>query len=345
MNDRLERLCGLLDEPLLVSSLVNVRYLTGFGSSNAALLVEPDRVRVFTDFRYAEAARALEGVEYVRTRRDLYLDLAALLEGEVAFEANVLTYERHAILSGAGLDLVPRKGLVESLRAVKDDTELTAIRRAAAITGEAYVRLASEPFVGRSERELAWRMESLLHELGGDETAFDVIVAAGETGASPHAVPGERAVGPGETVIVDAGCRVEGYCSDCTRTFVTGPLPDELARAYEVVRRAQETGLAAVRPGTDGVEVDRAARDVIEAEGLGEAFGHGLGHGVGLEIHENPWLNVEFPSVLAAENVVTVEPGVYLPGLGGIRIEDIVVVCEDGAEVLTSFTKDPVTVG
>ncbi len=342
---RLARLQAGLEEPLLVSSLVNVRYLTGLASSNAALLVEPGGTRLYTDFRYAERARAIPGVELVETRRDIYAELPEVLEGRIGFEAGVLSYERWSRLAAGGIELVPRGGAVEAMRAVKDAGELDAIRRAAAITDEAYARLAEEPFIGRSERDLAWRMLSLLHELGGEKESFDPIVAGGPSGESAHSVPGDRPIGPGETVIVDAGCRVDGYCSDCTRTFVTGELPAELQRAYEVVKQAQETGLAAVRAGADSKDVDRAARDVVEEAGLGDRFGHGLGHGVGLDVHEAPWLNTEWPSVLTAGNVVTVEPGVYLPGLGGVRIEDLVIVTDDGAEVLSPFTKEPVTVG
>jgi len=345
MSDRLARLQARVEEPLLVSSLVNVRYLTGLASSNAALLVEPGGSRLFTDFRYAERARAVGGVELVQTPRDIYAELPKLLSGRIAFDPKALSYERYSRLADSGLELVSRPGLVEAMRAVKDERELDTIRHAAAITSEAYARFAEEPFVGRSERDLAWRLQSLLHELGGESTAFDIIVASGPTGGSPHAVPGERVVGAGETIVVDAGCRVGGYCSDCTRTFLTGEPPEELRRAYDVVRRAQETGLAAVRAGVDGVSCDRASRDVIELEGLGDRFGHGLGHGLGFEVHEAPWLNAEWSSTLAAGNVVTVEPGVYLPGLGGVRIEDLVIVTDDGAEVLTSFTKEPVTVG
>ncbi len=345
MSDRLARIQTGLEEPLLVSNLVNVRYLTGLDSSNAALLVEPDRARLYTDFRYLERARAVEDVEVVETRRDIYAQLPELLEGRIGFEPNTVTYERYALLATGGLDLVPRQGQVEALRAVKEDGELDAIRRAAAITNVAYERLAEERFVGCTERDVAWRMQSLLHELGADEMAFDVIVVSGPAGAAPHAVPGERPIGRGETVVVDAGCRIDGYCSDCTRTFATGELPDELARAYETVRRAQAAGLAAVRAGADSKAVDGVARDVISGDGLGEAFGHGLGHGVGLDIHEAPWLNPEWPSTLAARNVVTVEPGVYLAGLGGIRIEDLVVVTDGEPEVLTTFSKELVTVG
>ena len=345
MSERLARLQEQVEEPLLVSSLVNVRYLTGLASSNAALLVTPEGSRLYTDFRYAERARAVQGVELVETRRDIYAELPSLVQGRVGFEPNALSYERYAILEGGGLELVPRHGLVEAMRAVKDDGELGAIRRAAAVTNEAFERLSEEAFVGRRERDLAWRMESLFHELGGDEPAFPVIVAAGPAGGSPHAVPGDRVIEPGETIVVDAACRIDGYCSDCTRTFLTGELPDELARAYQVVQEAQLVGLEAVRAGADSADVDGRARDVVEAAGFGGQFGHGLGHGLGLEVHEAPWLNAEWPSELAAGNVVTVEPGVYLPGVGGVRIEDLVVVTEGGAEVLTSFTKEPVTVG
>jgi Xaa-Pro aminopeptidase len=345
VTDRIARLQAQLEEPLLVSNLVNVRYLTGLSSSNAALLVSPDGARIFTDFRYAERARAIPGIELVQTRRDLYGQLPELVSGRIAFEPGALTYERYERLSEGGLELVPRNGLVEAMRAVKDEDELETIRRAGAVTSEAFARIAEEPFVGRRERDLAWRMEQLFHELGGEELAFPVIVAAGANGGSPHAVPGDRVIEPGQTVTIDAACKVGGYCSDCTRTFLTGELPDELARGYEVVLEAQLAGLGAVRAGADGVAADQVARDIVEAAGFGGLFGHGLGHGLGLEVHEAPYLNAEFPSTLETANVVTVEPGVYFPGLGGVRIEDLVIVTEEGAEVVTPFTKEPVTVG
>ena len=345
MSDRIARLRALLEEPLLVTDPVNVRYLTGFDSSNPALLVEPERVRLFSDFRYAEAGRAVEGVEFVETERALLRGLTQHVSGRVGFEAASLTYAGYETLAEGGLELVPRHGLVESLRAVKDAEELDAIREAARITSEAYERLATEPFVGRTERELAWRLEELFHELGGDGPAFDSAVASGPNGARPHADPGERRIERGELVVVDCGARLDGYCSDCTRTFATGPLPERLAEAYRVCLAAQNAGLAAVREGVAGRDADAAARDVIAAEGLGEAFGHGLGHGVGLLVHEAPALRPESEDALAAGNVVTVEPGVYLGGLGGVRIEDLVVVTADGAEVLTSFPKELVTVG
>ena len=341
---RVDNLRASLEEPLLVSNPVNVRYLTGFASSNAALLVEPERVRLFSDFRYAEAARAVEGVEFVETKRSLVAALAELLEGKVGFEADAVSHTAWETLKAGGLALVPRRGLVEALRAVKDESELHATRRAGEITSEAYARFAEERFVGRTERDLAWRLDGLFHELGAQAPAFETIVASGPNGARPHARPTDREIGAGETVVIDAGAMVAGYCADCTRTFATGPLPDELKDAYAACLEGQLAGLEAVRAGVTGVDADAAAREKIEAAGLGEKFGHGLGHGVGLEVHEAPRLSRESTDTLAAGNVVTVEPGVYLEGLGGIRIEDLVIVTENGAEVLTSSTKDPVTV-
>ena len=337
---RVERLQASLEEPLLVSNLVNVRYLVGFESSNAALVVEPDQVRLFSDFRYAELGRAVEGVEFVETKRSLYAALGELLEDRIGFEAEDLTYGRWETLSGGGLELVPRRGLVEELRAVKDGAELEAVRRATALTSEAYARFAEERFVGRTERELAWRLDELFHELGAEAPAFETIVASGPNSARPHARPSDRKVGAGETIVVDAGVRLDGYCSDCTRTFSTGSLPERLQEAYAVCLEAQLAGLDAVRAGATGVAVDGAARRVIDEAGFGKAFGHGLGHGVGLDVHEAPRLAKESGDTLAAANVVTVEPGIYLEGLGGIRIEDLVIVGEDGPEITTGFTKD-----
>jgi Xaa-Pro aminopeptidase len=343
-GSRVDRLRGTLEEPLLVTHGVNVRYLTGFSSSNAALLVEPDRVRLFSDFRYAEAARAVGGVEFVETKRSLVAALAELLEGRIGFEADAVSYASWQTLDAGGLDLVPRRGLVEALRAVKDESELDAIRGAGEITSGAYERLAEERFTGRTERELAWRLDELFHELGAHAPAFETIVASGPNGARPHARPTDRVVEAGETVVVDAGAMVDGYCADCTRTFATGPLPDELRSAYTTCLEGQLAGLEATRAGVTGVDADAAARDRIEAAGLGDKFGHGLGHGVGLEVHEAPRLSRESGDTLAAGNVATVEPGVYLEGLGGIRIEDLVIVTDGEPEVLTSSTKDLVTV-
>jgi Xaa-Pro aminopeptidase len=346
MSERIDRLRELLKEPLLVTNLVNVLYLTGLDSSNAALYVEPDRVRLFTDFRYIEAAESLEGVETVLTKRSLVAWLADELDGKVGFEANVLPFSFAEQLREGGLELVPRKGLVEQLRAVKDEGELDAFRRACAITDRMFQRLAGEvSFVGRRERDVAWDITRLYHEEGADEEAFEAIVGSGPTGARPHARAGDRVIGQGELVVIDTGCRVDGYVSDYTRTLATGELDAELREAYDVVLAAQLAGLGAIRAGATGIDVDAAARDVIEGSAFNGTFGHGLGHGLGLDVHEAPRLSTESPDTLVAGNLVTVEPGVYLPGRFGIRIEDDVVVTEDGLENPVRFTKELLTVG
>jgi Xaa-Pro aminopeptidase len=343
---RLELLQAALERPLLVTNEANVRYLTGFRSSNAALLVEAKRVRLCTDSRYAGVAKMLPGVEVVDIGRDLYAGLSELLEKEVSFEAEALSVAAFEKLRAKGVSLVAADGLVERLRAVKDAGELEQIRRAAEVTNEAYRRLASEPFAGRREVDLAWRMRELFHQLGAEEEAFPTIVASGPNGAFPHAEATGRVVQEGDFAVVDAGAVVDGYCADCTRTFACGEPADELSRAYEICLIAQEAGVAAIRPGALAREVDAAAREIIEASDFSGLFGHGLGHGVGVEVHEAPNLRAEAGEVLLeVGNVVTVEPGIYIEGLGGVRIEDLVIVTDGGAEVLTTFPKQLTVVG
>jgi Xaa-Pro aminopeptidase len=344
VSERVERLRASLEEPLLVTTGVNVRYLTGLKSSNVALLVDEERVLLFTDFRYAEAARALEGVEFVQSQRVLLKTVAETLDGRVGFEASAVTYDGWQTLRDGGLELVPQRGLVERLRAVKDESELAAIREAARITDATYAAFAEERFVGRTERDLAWRMEQLFHEHGGQGVAFEIIVGSGPTGALPHGPPTDRVVEPNTTVVVDAGCVFRAYNSDCTRTFATGDLPDDLAQAYEICLQGQLVGLDAMRAGVSGAEADAAARRVIDDAGLGEKFGHGLGHGVGLLVHEAPTARPESTNVLEPGNVITCEPGIYLEGRGGVRIEDLVVITDDEPEVLSAYTKELVTV-
>jgi Xaa-Pro aminopeptidase len=329
----------------LVTNPVNVRYLTGFESSNAFVLVKEDEVLLLTDGRYFEAARAVEGVEALLVDREFTLGVAAALPGladePVAFEADHLTVYRHALLTARGLGLIGTADVVVGLRSKKEPDELDEVRRAARIAEAVYERLTRERIVGRTERELAWWFEQALHDEGADGLAFDVTIASGPNAALPHHHPGDREIEECETVIVDAGARVNGYCSDCTRTFATGPLPDELRHAYAVCRSAQEAALSEVRGGSDARGLDDVARKEIEDAGF--AVLHGLGHGVGLEVHELPVLRATADGSLQAGNVVTVEPGVYLPGAGGVRIEDLVIVTEQSAELLTPFTKELLT--
>jgi Xaa-Pro aminopeptidase len=349
----LERLAALLEEPLLVAGppyvlggQANVRYLTGLASSNAAVLVEPDATAtLYADFRYAARAREVEGVTFVETARYLLTSVGQLLSGRrVGFEEQNLPYAGYRALVDAGVEAVPTSGLVESLRAVKDENEIATMRRAGALSDEIFAALSQERFTGRTERELAWWIERSFREAGAEAVSFPTVVAAGETGTSPHAVPGDRVVEEGVLVTVDAGCVLDGYCSDCTRTFAAGAVSDRLAELYALCLEAQLAGLAAVGPGAHGRDADAASRAPIEAAGLGWAYGHGLGHGVGVQIHEGPVLRPESTDVLEPGNVVSVEPGIYVPGEGGVRIEDLVLVTSEGRERLTAFTKDLVCV-
>jgi Xaa-Pro aminopeptidase len=345
MTSRIKALAHRLETPLLVTNLVNVRYLTGFDSSNAALLVAPDgEATLYTDFRYIEVARELEGVHVTLARRSLLADIAGELPQRLQFE-DVLPYRQWQELHGAGLDLEPSSGAVEDLRAVKDEEELQAIRRATRVAERAFEALTAETFVGRTEKELAWRLKELMHAHGADDVSFDPIVASGPNGARPHADPQDWLVETRTLVVVDFGAKVGGYCSDCTRTLATGPLPDQLRRAYDVCFAAQRAAVAGTRPTMTGEEVDNIARSIIEAEGFGGEFGHGLGHGVGLDVHEAPRLSTESTDTLQTGNVVTIEPGIYLEGLGGVRIEDLAIVTDEGVEVVTTFPRDLIEVG
>jgi Xaa-Pro aminopeptidase len=240
---------------------------------------------------------------------------------------------------------VPGGGLVEAERAIKEPSELAAIGTAAALVDDIYAWLLEWGLVGRTEREVALALEQEMRVRGAEDPSFPSIVAAAENGALPHATPRDVAIPERTLVTLDIGARVDGYCSDCTRTWATGPLDDDLAAIYDTVLEAQVAALAAVRPGPQGREVDAVARDLIAAAGHGDHFGHGLGHGVGLDIHEAPRLARTAEGRLAAGHVVTVEPGIYLPGRGGVRIEDLVVVTDDGHDVLSATSKALTVVG
>jgi Xaa-Pro aminopeptidase len=349
---RADRLAALLEERsldwLLVTNLVNVRYLTGFTGTNGACLVSPDERLFFTDFRYVERARAeVREFERVEGGRDLLGDLAARLRGRSGFDdahLSVRAHRRLAEKAGEGVELVPAGGLVERLREQKDEGELRAMRAATQIADAVYGEVRERGLVGRSEREVARAMVRQMEDLGAEGPSFPPIVAAGAQGALPHAEPRDAEIPRGTLVVIDAGARVDGYCSDCTRTFATGPLDDGVVEVYGLVLRAQQEALAAARAGAERREVDGVARRIIEEAGHGERFGHGLGHGVGLEIHEDPRLTRVAEGDLSEGNTVTIEPGVYLPGRFGVRIEDLVAITADGPEVLTAFPKELVTV-
>jgi Xaa-Pro aminopeptidase len=331
---------------LVVLEPADVRWLTGLQSSNAAAVVTPSRIVVATDFRYVAEAESL-GLEVAKIEQSMWQDLGRVAGnlaagGSLAYPPAALSHRAFLQFTDAlpeNVSLRAADGVVAKLRVHKDAGEVEKIRAAAALLDGAYELVTTLGLEGRTEGEVAWAIERDLRERGASALSFESIVAGGTNGAFPHHTPRGDVI-PGDTLVtIDIGCVVDGYCSDCTRTFAVGNPSDELRAAYDLTLRAQEASLAAVRPGAHGREVDAVARDLIAAEGHGDHFGHGLGHGVGIEIHEAPRLSRTSEDVLEAGMVVTVEPGVYLPGVGGVRIEDLVVVTEDGHDVLTGFTK------
>ena len=357
MSGRAERLCELLPDAgvdvMLVTALSNVRYLTGYTGSNGLALIGADTRAFVTDFRYLE--QAAHEVERSFARRQAPVDLldrvGEQLPGtplRLGFEdahVSVRDYRRLRELLPGGVELVAAGGLVERLRAVKEPHEIERIRVAAAIADHAFEELIGQGLVGRSERELASDLERAMLARGAHRPSFETIVAGGPHGALPHAQPRDVELGRGELVVIDWGAQVDGYCSDCTRTVATGDPGEDAWRVHGLVLEAQLQGVGAIKAGASGRAVDGVAREVIEAGGQGKHFGHGLGHGVGLEVHEAPRLSQRSEDELAAGNVVTVEPGVYLPELFGVRIEDLVVVTEGGCEVLTSLPKELIVCG
>ena len=335
-------------DALIVEGAANLRYLTGYTGSNALVLLQADGSgRLFTDFRYAtQVAEQVGGaVECEIVAGDLLEALArSLTGGRVGFDDAKTTVRRRATLgelASPTVELVAVAGLVERLRAVKDEHEIAAIAAAATLIDELFGWLFDQPLSGRSEREVAVTLEHEMRLRGASAPSFSSIVAGGAHGALPHAQPRDAPIERGTLVTFDIGALLDGYCSDCTRTVAVGEPGEHAREVYAIVLAAQLAGLDAVAPGVNGRDADARARAVIEEAGYGERFGHGLGHGVGLEIHEAPRLaRTGGEEPLRAGNVVTVEPGIYLPGELGVRIEDLVVVREPGAEILSSFTKE-----
>jgi Xaa-Pro aminopeptidase len=345
---RAERLAQLVAkrelDRLFVTDLTNVRYLTGFTGTNGACLVGGDERVFFTDFRYVERAEREVGSEWERpeAERELLPQVAARMHGKTGFEDGKLTVRQRGKLDeavGDDVELVPAGDLVEELRAVKDSEEIERIAAAAELADDVYRWALERGLAGATERELARACEARIRELGA-EPSFPPIVAAGANGALPHAEPEERRIGKGELVVFDMGALLDGYCSDCTRTFATGEPDDEAREVYELVRKAQAAALEAVEPGASAKEVDAVPRGLIDEAGHGEHFGHGTGHGVGLEVHEGPRVATTSEDDLAEGNVVTIEPGVYLPGKFGVRIEDLVVVTADAHRNLSGLPKE-----
>lgn len=353
----LDRLAARELGGLLVTSPANLRWLTGYSGSNGLAIVGPSRERhFFTDFRYAEqvATELADGWE-AHIATDIDAAAAELLEDRqsgrplrVGFNDEQVPVARARQIgerAGEQVELVAAGGVIEQLRAVKDGGEVAAIRAATELADAALASVLERGLAGRTEREVALDLEFTMRRAGAQSVSFPPIVACGAHGALPHAQPRDVTIGPGQLVTIDWGALLDGYCSDCTRTFATGEPLDEERAVYELVLAAEQAGVAAVTAGATGRGVDAMARAVIEDAGHGEHFGHGLGHGVGIEIHEAPRLSVRSDDTLVAGMVVTVEPGIYLPGRCGVRIEDLVVVGDNGCEVLTTLPRELQIVG
>jgi Xaa-Pro aminopeptidase len=359
-SDRAERLRPHLGENdldyLVVTDLFNVRWLTGFTGTSGLALLGADRQVFVTDFRYTEQAAAqTAGFEQAPAETELLDALPALVGTSkskrkglrIGFDDAKLSVRTHAKLQEtvSGAELVAAGGMVEDEREIKDASELERIRAAAALADAAFREAVEPGIAGKTERRLAYELEDAMRRLGASDPSFPSIVASGEHSSRPHAEPRDTEIERDTLVTIDWGAHLDGYCSDCTRTVATGEIPDAMRVVYELVLDAQRASLEAVAPGPTGRQVDAVARDIIKAAGHGEHFGHGLGHGVGLEVHEGPRLSVRGKAQLRAGHVVTVEPGVYVPGDFGVRIEDLAVVTEDRHEVFSSLPKELTVVG
>lgn len=355
MKSRVESLRKSIKEQnldaIIVGSFANYKYLSGFSGSNAMLYISMDKLAIVTDFRYMEQV-VMEAPDfkcYDQGSKGLLTTTIDIIKSEevkrVGFESNHVTYNEYLMLSkDAGFELVPTKNIVEHIREVKDENELEKIRRAEAIGDIAFTEVVK--FIqdnwkkGITENEVALKIEQEMRKQGASGLSFDTIVATGTKSSLCHAQPGENKLSNGDFVVMDFGCVYQGYCSDMTRTVAIGEANEEMVKIYNIVLSAQKAALDMIRPGIKGKEVDAVARNIIKEAGYGEYFGHGLGHSVGIEIHENPRFSTAEEKVIEAGMVITVEPGIYVPGLGGVRIEDLVAITSTGIDNFTNSPKE-----
>jgi Xaa-Pro aminopeptidase len=351
-SQRLERLRARLrgeaPDGLVVTAPSNIHYLSGFRGSSGALLITPERAVLFSDFRYRLQAREqAPEFEFIEVPRRLLAavgaEAAASGVKRLGYDLAHLTCElRDQLTAGAAdVTLAPAAGLVEDLRAVKSADEIERIAAAAALADRALCHMVSLLRPGAVERDVALAGEFLMRREGAEAAAFPIIVASGPQSALPHAETTDRTLEPGDLVVIDIGARVSGYCSDMTRTVAIGPASDKARQIYEIVYRAQRAAAAQVRAGGVCGDLDAVARSLIEEAGHGDGFGHGLGHGVGIDVHERPRVAKGEETRLAAGNVITVEPGIYLDGFGGVRLEDLIAVTDNGARTLTGSAMPP----
>ena len=354
MKERLQKLQQEMDkrslEALLVTHPVNRRYLSGFDGSHGVLLIGAGEAYLLTDFRYLEqAAEQAPHFQLLPWKTKLGALLKPLVEqagwSSLCFEEEQLTYSLYRHLEEAlPVELKPQKGLVEDLRVLKSEAEIESLAAGAAVMDQAFDFILEQAAPGMTERELALELEFYLRRRGSTETLFKYIVASGERGSLPHGVASDKKMESGELVTVDFTGTFGGYTTDMTRTFALGKPESRAREIYEIVRLAQERAREAVGPAMTGSEADALARSVIEEAGYGEYFGHGTGHGLGLEVHERPTLSPRGAETLLPGMAVTIEPGIYIPGWGGVRIEDMVIITSRGARSLTRCTRELIVI-
>lgn len=349
MRERIDRLRSLMlerrIEALLVTRRENVQYLTGFTGSSGSVLVSPKRMVLITDFRYMLQARAeAPGMQLVIQKNEWTLAVKKAAErigaGKLWFDESSVTVETAGRLRKAGLSLKGSPDIVAELRQKKDEAELSAIRRAIRRAEESFLEIRRLIRPGAKERDIAIRLEYLMRSKGARRQAFETIVASGRNGAMPHASTTDRCIRQGDLVTIDFGAEADGYYCDITRTVCAGRPTKKQREIHGIVQAARQAAIALIRPGAECSDVDAEARRIIKNAGYGRYFGHATGHGVGLMVHEGPVVSARSKTRMGAGMVVTIEPGIYIPGWGGVRIEDMVLVTETGAEVMTSLARD-----
>ncbi|MGO2891854.1 M24 family metallopeptidase [Enterococcus devriesei] len=350
MIKRIEKLRALMEKAIidayLVTSPANLRYLTNFTGTAGMALITLDQAFFITDFRYIEqASEQIQGMTIIQHQGDIVSEILKLMESEsvnvLGFEDAVMTYADYSIFEEViDAELAPASGLIEKLREQKDDGEIAIIEKACAIADEGFDHVLKMIRPGMTEIEVANQLDFYMRSLGASGTSFETIVASGARSALPHGVASEKMVEQGDLITLDFGCVYQGYVSDITRTFAIGDPGQQLKDIYQIVLEAQKKVLEVAQAGVTGSQLDAVARDFISEAGYGEAFGHSTGHGIGMEIHEGPNISRSNDEPLMEGNVITDEPGIYLPGLGGVRIEDDLVILAEGNRILTQSPKE-----
>lgn len=354
MIERVNKLQAKLEkneiDALLVTKRENIRYLSGFTGSSGVIVITLNSASFITDFRYTEQANdQVKGYDIIELDTSLIKSVADVVSREsikrLGIEQDAMTVGQYRTYEKeVDVQLIETSGIVEKLRLIKDESEIKIMKEAAAIADAAYAHIQTFIRPGRTEREVANELEMFMRSKGADSSSFDIIVASGLRSALPHGVASDKVIQTGELVTLDFGAYYKGYCSDITRTLAIGPVSDELRQIYDTVLRAQLAGVEGIRAGITGIEADALTRDIIKEAGYGEYFGHSTGHGLGMEVHEAPGLSFRSDTVLEPGMVVTIEPGIYINGVGGCRIEDDVVITEDGCYLLTQSPKELITI-